>query len=138
MHPYHVQWWKKEEEKREQSRNESEIETLNRQFSNLIRKLEHKLDKSKYRDEENRVNRQLVSCSIWKLGYRNNFINPHVLALQAEWLLLILKKEEGEGTIENEQHFKRELSNLIHRIRHVEMSVYSNFIRNHPDANRIL
>lgn len=138
MHPYHMDWFMKEEEKRNNMRKENEIELLNLQFKRLIEPLAYTLDKTKYRQEEQSFNRQLVSCTIWNLGYRNNYINSDVLVLQAEWLLLVLEKEAGLGTIKHEVQLKRELGSLIHRIRNVDIGAYQKLLQKQPDVRNIL
>lgn len=138
MHPYHMQWFMDEERKRKEQHQENDIDRLNREFSNLIQKLSYQVERKKYAKEEMLYNRQLVSSSIWQLGYRNNFINPKVLTLQAGWLLHILKEEKGLGTIDNENYLEREISNLIHRIRNVDMQAYQEVHRKYPEARSIL
>lgn len=138
MHPYHVDWFMKEERKREERQQESQVEQLNQRFANLIGKLSYQVDREKYEKEEGAYNRQLVSCSIWRLGYRNNFISPKVLTLQAGWLAHILDEEKGLGTIKNEVYFQREVSNLIQRIRHVNMSAYQELYHNYPKVRSIV
>lgn len=138
MHPFHVDWYMNEEKKREERQQEGQIERLNQQFTRLIGKLSHQLDRQKYEKEEGVYNRQLVSCSIWQLGYRNNFINPKVLTLQAGWLVHILEEEKGLGTIKYEDYIKREVLNLIHQIRNVDMSAYQELHRKYPKLRSIL
>lgn len=138
MHPYHVDWYMREEKKKKERFQEGQIEMLNLQFSRLIEKLSYQLDREKYEEEEAVYNRQLVHCSIWRIGYRNNFINPKVLTLQAGWLFYILEKEKGLGTIENEVYLTREVAGLIHRIRNVDLSAYQELHRKHPEIRSIL
>ena len=138
MHQYHLDWHMNEEKKRKERQQEGEIERLNQQLSNLIKKLSFKLDRQKYTKEEGVYNRQLVSCTIWQLGYRNNFINPKVLTLQAGWLFHILEEEKGLGIIENEDYLRREVSHLIHQIRIVDMSAYQELHQKHPKLRTIL
>lgn len=138
MHPYHVDWFMKEEEKRKGMQRENEIEMLNRQFSNLIEKLSYKVDRGNYANEERQFSRQLVSSSIWRLGYRNNFINPKVLTLQAGWLLYILKEERGLETLGNYNHVERETSQLIMRVRNVDFQAFEAILREYPTVRSIL
>lgn len=138
MHPYHMEWYMKEEQKRKDRQKENQIELLNQQFFRLIEKLSYQLDRKKYEKEEAVYNRQLVQCSIWRIGYRNNFINPKVLTLQAGWLFHILQEEKGLGTIENEVYLTREVASLIYRIRNIDLSAYQELHQKHPEIRSIL
>ena len=138
MHPYHVDWFMKEEEKRRNMHKENEIEMLNRQFSNLIEKLSYQVDRALYRNEEMQFSRKLVSSSIWRLCYRNNLINPKVLTLQAGWLLYILKQERGVDTLKNYNHVEKETAQLIMRMRHVDYHAFEAVIREYPEVRSIL
>lgn len=138
MHPYHMDWFMKEEEKRNNMQKENEIERLNRQFSNLIEKLSFQVDRALYQNEEMQFSRKLVSSSIWRLSYRNNFIDPKVLTLQAGWLLFILKQERGGDNLKNYTHVERETAGLILRIRHLDMRAFDAVIREYPEVRSIL
>ena len=138
MHPYHIDWFMREEEKRRGMQKENEIEMLNRQLSNLIEKLSYQVDRDNYKSEEMQFSRKLVSSSIWRLGYRNNFIDPNVLTLQAGWLLYILKQERGLDTLKNYNYVEKETASLILRIRHVDMNAFDAVIRKYPYVRSIL
>lgn len=138
MHPYHVNWFMKEEEKRKNMHKENDIEMLNRQFSQLIEKLSHKVDRGSYANEERKFNRHLVSSSIWQLCYRNNLINPKVLTLQAGWLLYILKEERGLETVGNYNQIEKEISQLIMRVRNVDFQAFNEILRKYPSVHTIL
>lgn len=128
----------KEEARRKDMQQEHDIERLNHEFSRLIERLSYQVERANYLYDEMEFNRQLVSCSIWRLGYRNNFINRNVLTLQAGWLLVILKAERGLDTLKNYTHVEREVAHLIMRIRHVDMRAYEAVFRNYPEVQSIL
>lgn len=138
MNHFHMEWYRKEEEKREKRREENEIDLLNHQFSRLIEQLSGSVSHEKYEEEAMIYSRELVQSSIWRLGYRNNFVNPNVLTLQAGWIALLLKGEEGTGVILREETVKREFANLLHRMRYVHQQAYMNMIHRYPDIQTYL
>lgn len=138
MHPFHMDWFLKEEEKREKMRKSNEISLLNQQLATLIQRLSGFVSLEDYEEEAMTFSRQLVQSSIWSLGYRNNFENPKVLSLQAGWIVLVLKKEEKSGVIPCRREIARELSQLLHRMRFASQSAYMDSLNEYPDMRTYL
>ncbi|WP_442638031.1 hypothetical protein [Rossellomorea marisflavi] len=138
MHPFHMDWFLKEEEKRENLRKSNEISLLNQQLSRLIKRLSGFVSLEDYEEEAMEFSRQLVQSSIWSLGYRNNFENPRVLSLQAGWITLVLKREENTDTIPCSREIAREFSQVLHRMRFVSQSAYMDSLNHYPEVRTYL
>lgn len=114
MHHMAHQWWEREQERKENSRNQYNAHLINNQLHQMIRSLKHQFvkDKGVYESFVKAANRHLQSCSLWDIKYLNNLENPEVSILQYFLVYSILDKEE----VDYKKRYEQELRQIKNQI----------------------
>ena len=92
---YAMNWYQDQQKKKENNYQKGQISSINRNIQDILHRLESEIDKDKVAVQEKHINRHLVSCLIWRMGYINNFESERVALEQGVFLQLILKLSES-------------------------------------------
>lgn len=122
----HLEWYMKNEKRKEIARDKNEIGLINRQLQQALMKLGSVIDKEKYQDETMEINRHLVQSSIWELNYRNNYESERVALLQGLFISYILNKE---GLEKDQAGLQHDVDRYLRQLGNVDWSLYIEYGR---------
>lgn len=129
-----VKWYEDQQKKRENSYQNGQISLLNRNLQNVLHQIQDKIDIDKYKLQEGHVNRKLVSCHVWNIGYANNFESKEIAVEQAIFISLILHLEEA---IENRRYLQQEVDRYMRQLGNFDWALYGEFGRRKQMIQRI-
>ncbi|ADO59966.2 hypothetical protein PPSC2_28350 (plasmid) [Paenibacillus polymyxa SC2] len=115
-----MNWYLNEQKKKKDRRNANDVAMINRKLKEVLQGISYKIDRSKYKQEVKQAERNLVSCSIWDIHYRNNMENANVALSQALLISCIINKENKSGN----EHVQREVDILMRKLGNVDLGIY--------------
>lgn len=138
MNHFEMDWYMKEEQKREERLIKNQTHLLNQELARVILKLSSNVNESDYEDVIDEYNRELVQSSVWRLGYLNNFENPLVIGIQLAFIALIIEREDekGNGTHEEWGYVTFNLERMMTRFRHHDMHAFQQSLHLFPHLQK--
>lgn len=130
---YAMNWYQDQQKKKENNYQKGQISSINRNLQDILHRLESEIDKDKVAVQEKHINRHLVSCLIWRMGYINNFESERVALEQGVFLQLILKLSESG----NLKHYESQVERYMRNLGNIDWSLFLEFSRRKQAIQRI-
>lgn len=128
-----MSWHKKQEKKREENYQNNQVTLINKNLQNILHQIEKEIDKSEVEMQEKHINRQLVSCHIWKIGYANNFENKKIALEQGVFVQLLLQLSD----LERSKHIEVKVDKLMLELGNTDWHLYLEYARRKQAIQRI-
>ncbi|WCK57024.1 hypothetical protein PP175_27940 (plasmid) [Aneurinibacillus sp. Ricciae_BoGa-3] len=122
---HHLDWWQQQQQKKADAMRGNDIFLINQSLQRVLQQVQQHINREDYRKEAQKVQRYLVQCSVWKIGYRNNMENENVALEQALFIQLILSKEE----IPHKAHLQKEVDRFMRQLGNLDWGMYGEYNR---------
>lgn len=128
-----ISWHQNQGKKRKDNYENNQIALINKNLQNILYQIEREVDKSKVELQEKHINRQLVSCHIWRIGYVDNFQNKKIALEQGVFIQLLLQLFD----LERSKHIEVSVDQLMLGLGNIEWQLYIEYARRKQAIRRL-